>query len=298
MPLGLRPSPEDCFDKAANMNVLAFIEHLVNQFLKFCADVTVTGVCNVIVLVGFVIACLAALRKFTEDHRPRYDAIVIKSEEYARRASKAVHRAWNEDLSLSEQEYWQIVQRNGEVLVSILDRSDNKMVAFFDVFPLKKEVAEAFLEGRTSERTLLTADSVLDPQDAKQADYIYLGTVLAFPSAFRKSEKLQMEFSLLRPLLSYVVHRYPPRPGRIYFALGASRLGDEWLKQCKFTPRARPEAKKQRLVYELHSERLGLAQRVARKLNPGESRGKLTPIQCSWKSTWFFLRKSAPGAGT
>jgi hypothetical protein len=279
------------------MHLIVLIEHLIGRIVGFFTDKPVEGVCNVIVLVGFAATCWATWRKVMEDRRRRYEAVVVKSEEYAHLASRAVHTVWKASPSLTEQEYWQIVQRNPEVLVSILDNHDNKMVAFFDVFPLKKEVAEAFLEGKTSERTLLTVDSVLDPDSAKRADYIYLGTVLAFPWVLRKSEKLVMEFSLLRPLLSYVLHKYPPRPGRTYFALGASRLGHDWLKHCKFTPRARPEAKKQQLVYELRFERLALARSLARKLTPADSGGKLIPIQCSWDGAGVVLPKSTARVG-
>jgi hypothetical protein len=212
-----------------------------------------------------------------------YVAKVEKSRSCAAAASNAVHTLWKDDPLLSREEYWELVKHNPDVLVSIFNE-ENKMVGFFDVFPLKAAAAEAFLDGETTEKSLLTPEAVYDARHADQSNYIYIGTVLGLPRMLRSAEKLRLEYSMIRPMLKYLEDRFPPRPDRLYFAMGSSKLGLNWLNECGFTPRSIPSfaGGKLRHIHQLKSEKMKEARRNARHLGTKFHTGKLLSIKCQW----------------
>ena len=272
------------------MHLAAFLHHVTTIVRRWPIEVVeyiekdpFVFVCSVIGLPGALAGAYAWLSQI--ELRPRYEATAKRSLEYARRASKEVHKKWKGAASLTEAEYWQIVQHNEDVLISILDcKKDNRMVAFFDVFPIEDKTAEAFIAGKMNERALLTVNSVLDAGRGGSAKYIYLGSVLAFAPPLRGTEKLQLEFSILPALLKYIREKYPPFPGRVYFALGASRLGDRWHRHCGFTPQGSPDKNKTtQLVYVLASEELAMARHKVPTLRP-HGDAELLGIRCSWKA--------------
>jgi len=211
-----------------------------------------------------------------------YHAKIVGSEYHARRASEEVKRLFAGDAVLKPAEYWTIVRRNRGMLISIVDEH-NRMRGFFDVFPLKNRVAQAFLRGRLSERSLLSPEGICSPRQAASSKYIYLGTILAF-NATSRAAKLSLEYSMIKPLLKYLKDRYPAKSGRIYFALASTRLGEKWIRACRFNAKTTLSFYGHtRVIYEFRAtktnvKRLGAATNATK----GPRGRKPIPIRCTW----------------
>jgi hypothetical protein len=279
----------------------AFTDQLSSIWQRLNASGPLANLFGIVIPVFGIIGGTSAWLRRKHEHltKNKYVAKIVKSKIAANMASASVHKLWPGDPLLSEEQYWNIIQYNENVLVSIYD-NNNIMRGFFDVFPLENQATEAFLQGKTTEEMLLSPQTIYKESDHDLSNYIYIGTVLGFPSGLRggqrRSEKLRLEISMIRPLLKYLNDKFPPRAERIYFAMGSTQLGDNWLRECGFVDTVIPEFgkdKKFRRVYVLHSKDIKAARRKAYKLNLKAGERKLIHIQCAWHSAahrWPILK--------
>jgi hypothetical protein len=225
---------------------------------------------------------LVWLWRNTLRRQPEYMAKVVKSKHYAKAASKAVHTIWKGDPLLNKDQYWEIIDINPDLLVCVFDEH-NKMVGFFDVFPIRDEMAKQFLDGASTEQELLTLHSIYDNRSTHLANYIYIGTLVGMPNLLKGSKRVRLEFSMVGPLLNYLNDKFPPRPGRIYFAMASTRQQVNWMEQCCFTPVDKPgfAGNKLREIYQLDYKNMGTAIRKAANLKQ-ENGDTLIPIKCKW----------------
>jgi hypothetical protein len=271
-----------------------FLEHAANSIAVFTLaieDLHWQAALSIgLAILFFAVPAIISIckRLLALSKAPTYFAKAVPSKIYAEAASDAVHAHWKGDPLLSKEKYWELVQHNPQVLVSILEYGpeNSRLVGFFDVFPLRKEFAEEFLNGRSTEQSLLTPQAVHDPQSASEADYIYIGTVLGFRGVLKQGAKLNLEYAMIHALLSYLDKIYGEKTGRVFFALGSTKLGANWLGKCHFDAKVRPAfGGKKHIVFELNSGDVRVARRAAKSLKP-RSIKHVAQIRCQWRQTW------------
>jgi Putative DNA-binding domain len=215
--------------------------------------------------------------------RTTYEAIAIGTEAHARRASEAVNDLYRGAPVLSPDRYWEIVKHNSDVLISIVDER-HRMVGFFDVFPVRDKPAQEFLDGRSTEQLLLTPGAILPRNEAKDANYIYIGTLCAFKTKHIKHgvTPTVLLYSMITPFIKFLRDKYPPRDNRIFFALAASFSGTRWLQSCGFHEKTLQDFHgKMTAIWFSNSTELWRAQRSAKKLKHPQGY-PLVSIRCRW----------------
>jgi hypothetical protein len=105
-------------------------------------------------------------------------------------------------LPLSQ--YEPLRAKNPYILICLTER-DGEFLGYFDVFPLKTNFAELFLQGRVSEKDL-THEDILDGQEMRRCKYVYIAG-LAVCDSERQIGQANAAI-LIWGLLKYLEHFY------------------------------------------------------------------------------------------
>ena len=127
--------------------------------------------------------------------------------------------------------YEQWWNKNPQIL-TCLTSADGEVLGYFDVFPLKNNFLEDFIEGRVGEDKL-NADSILSPSESIFCCQLYLGGIaVKSPNTFIGSRNATI---LLWGLLHYLKRFYPGNRARMLYAIGSTIEGDTLLRKFNFS---------------------------------------------------------------
>lgn len=122
-------------------------------------------------------------------------------------------------------------RKNPAVFTAVVDRR-NRLVGFFDVFPLQATTAEELIAGQRSERSLRAADIVPDGENAT-VRHIYIATVM-YNSHHPEFSALVAKDVTMVKLHEHITGTFGDLAGRTVLAFGHTKPGRATLKRFGF----------------------------------------------------------------
>lgn len=156
-------------------------------------------------------------------------------------ANKIVRRELDKH-AITYVDYKRWRRRNPLIFTSVVDEA-NRLIGFFDIFPLTTTAANDIISGRISEHSL-TIDHIVPEAATETISYLHLATILRNPRQKRFSPLVAAEVTLLK-MKEFLREHYMPLEQRTYLAFAQSRDGEALLKRCGFAMILLPEQNEQ-----------------------------------------------------
>jgi hypothetical protein len=121
---------------------------------------------------------------------------------------------------------------NPLVFTTIVDEN-NRLIGFFDIFPLKPEAGQDVIAGRLTERSL-KADHLVPFADTAYVTHLHIATIFLNPRQTAFSPMVAKEVLLLK-MGDFIEEHYAPIETRTFTAFAQSRAGEALLKRCGFS---------------------------------------------------------------
>jgi len=176
--------------------------------------------------------------------------VVHEGEAIAKKANRCARAHFGKTMGFPYDLYRRWRAKNKFIFTAFLSRS-GELIGFADVFPLKRQAAEKVLSGDISEDEI-GIDDILGEGHTDSCDHVYIASVVC---CVRSSSlaKTAVEVAAFQ----YIRDMYPPRPGRVYIAVGGTSDGRRVLPRWNFKKLVSETlAKRGRAVYALRSEEI------------------------------------------
>lgn len=169
-------------------------------------------------------------------------------ESIAYEANKIVRRGLDKRcIKYKDYKLWR--QKNRAIFTAITDE-DNRLIGFFDIFPLTDEAAKGLIDGKFKERDL-GIDAILPFEQNMYARKIYIASIMVNPKQQSFSSIVSKEVLLLK-FAEFLSSFFPPNEKRTLFAFAHTLSGEKLLKNAKFKNTVLPMDNKQKdPLYEL-----------------------------------------------
>jgi hypothetical protein len=163
-------------------------------------------------------------------------------ESIAGEANKIVRRGLDKHcIKYSDYKLWR--QKNPIIFSAVTDE-ENRLIGFFDVWPLTEKAAAGLISGKLKEGDLVIGDIAPFEQNAA-AQRIYLASIMANPKQKSYSPVVAKEVLLLK-FAEFLASTFPPNGERTLFAFGHTLAGETLLKRARFTNTALSEDTRQK----------------------------------------------------
>jgi hypothetical protein len=177
-------------------------------------------------------------------------------ESHALAANKIV-RACLDKRAITYNDYKVWRKLNPLIFTTVVDEN-NKLVGFFDIFPLKSEAGEEIIAGTLTERSL-KADHLIAFADNASVTHLHLATILLNPRQNTFTPMIAKEVLLLK-MGEFVEKHYAPIEQRTYTAFAQSREGETLLNRNGFSMAIVAKGNEQHLpLYLLRPSETGAA---------------------------------------
>jgi hypothetical protein len=146
-------------------------------------------------------------------------------------ANKIVRRYLDKHaISYADYRVWRDI--NPLIFTSVID-DQNRLIGFFDIFPLTSEAGRAIIAGKLTERTL-DARHIIPAEKVQDAAYIHIASILVNPRQRTFSRVVAKEVVLLK-MREFIERNYDPVEKKTYTAFAQSTLGEALLRRCGFS---------------------------------------------------------------
>jgi hypothetical protein len=131
-------------------------------------------------------------------------------------------------IQYSEYRKWR--GRNPSIFTTVMD--GETLVGFFDLFPLKKEVGEALIDGTLDEHSI-TVDHIIPSGEMKRVSHLHIATIMSNDKQ-RTMTKIVANETLMIKFREFVETRYQNHRNITITAYAQSREGETLLRRNGF----------------------------------------------------------------
>jgi hypothetical protein len=151
-------------------------------------------------------------------------------ESIAFEANKLVRRGLDKHcIKYKDYKLWR--KKNRLIFTAITDE-ENRLIGFFDIFPLTDEAIKGLIDGKCKEIDL-DIDAILPYEQNNTAKNIYIASIMVKPKQKSYSSIVAKEVLLLK-FAEFLLNSFPPNGERSIFAFAHTIPGEKLLKNARF----------------------------------------------------------------
>ncbi|WP_415908355.1 hypothetical protein [Oleiharenicola sp. Vm1] len=182
-----------------------------------------------------------------------------RDDEAAAREANAMVRHGLDKGCIRYDDYREWRKKNPAVFTAVVDRK-NRLIGFFDVFPLRAATAEELIAGQRSERSL-GLDDIVPAEENLRVQHIYVATVM-YNARHPEFGALVAKDVTMVKLHEHITGTFGDLGARCILAFGHTRPGQATLKRFGFVEILPSHRNRQRdPLYRLPSGAMGTLER-------------------------------------